>query len=265
MTYIAMTQLTWPEAEAVATHGALGLIPTGSVEQHGPHLPLGTDSFIAEELGRRIGLAIVEPVVVAPVVPGGLSSHHLAFPGTVTFSEDLFDGALDAYVAAFERMGIEKVAIFSGHGGNLDFLGRYEREHAASGSSVRLIAHHDLGGYVEAMFAGARVGGFEPVPTDIHAGGVETSQGLAAFPELVRPFDDVAGYTAAEEGWLERMLRDGMKSVSPSGVLGDVAPATEEAGERIFAQITDYLVGWIVETLGYTRAGASLRSASGSR
>lgn len=264
MTYIAMTSLTWPEAEALSSQRVLGLIPTGAVEQHGPQLPLGTDCFIAEELGRRVASAIKEPVVVAPVIPGGLSSHHLAFPGTVTFTEELFGGAIDAYVEAFERMGIENVAVYSGHGGNLDFLGRYEAAHASRSSPIRLIAHHDLWGYVDAMFAGARAGGFEPVSTDIHAGGVETSQGLAIFPELVRPFDGVEGYTEGGEGWLERMLQNGMKSVSSSGVLGDVAPATAAAGEQISLHITDHLVGWIVESLGYERAEASAASAVGS-
>ena len=130
MTYVQMTGLTWPEAEALGAADALGLIPTGAVEQHGPHLPLGTDCFIAEALANRIAGALEEPVVVAPIVPGGLSTHHLAFPGTVTLPGAAFEGALDAYVAAFERMGIRRVAIFSGHGGNLGFLGRYETAYA---------------------------------------------------------------------------------------------------------------------------------------
>lgn len=262
--YRRMMQLTWPEAEELGREGAVGLIPTGSVEQHGPQLPLGTDTFIADELGRRVGEALTEPVVVAPCVPGGLSSHHLAFPGTVTFDADVFGGCIDAYVQAFERMGVDRVAIFSGHGGNLDFLGRYEDLHRKSGATVRLIAHHDLRGYVEAMFAGARAGGFEPAPTDIHAGGVETSQGLALFPELVRPFGDVIGYTANEDGWLDRMLRDGMKAVSPTGVLGDVRSSDAVAGEQVFAAITDYLVGWIVEGLGCAPVDSELASSAGS-
>jgi creatinine amidohydrolase len=249
MTYLQMTGLTWCDAAALAEQDAVGLIPTGAVEQHGPQLPLGTDCFIAEELARRVAEAIEGPVVVAPAVPGGLSTHHLAFPGTVTFPEDVFGGAIDAYVAAFERMGIRRVAIFSGHGGNLAFLGRYEAAHAARESETRLIAHHDLGGYIEAMFAGARAGGFEPAVTDVHAGGVETSQGLASFPQFVRPFDEVEGYTAAEDGWLERMLEAGIDSISPSGVLGDVRPATAMAGEAILASLTDYLAGWITASL----------------
>ncbi len=193
MTYVQMTGLTWPEAEALGAADALGLIPTGAVEQHGPHLPLGTDCFIAEALANRIAGALEEPVVVAPIVPGGLSTHHLAFPGTVTLPEAAFEGALDAYVAAFERMGIRRVAIFSGHGGNLGFLGRYETAYAERVTDVRLIAHHDFEGYVEAMFAGARDAGLHPVETDVHAGGVETSQGLALFGDLVRDFAEGEG------------------------------------------------------------------------
>lgn len=254
MAYLALEHLTWPEAEALSTEHALGLIPTGSIEQHGPHLPLATDKLIAEELGRRIGRTIAELVIVAPVVPGGLSDHHLAFPGTVTFSEEHFGAGLDAYVAAFERMGVTNVAIISGHGGNLGYLGRYEKAHEEKSSPIQLIAHHDLGGYIEAMFAGARAGGFDPVETDVHAGGVETSQALVAFPELVRPFEDVTGYDEAQEGWLARMLEEGLETISPSGVLGDPTPATAKAGEAIFSHIAEYLVGWIVDSLGFTRS-----------
>jgi creatinine amidohydrolase len=264
MAYLAMSELTWVKAEALASERVLGLIPTAAIEQHGPHLPLATDSFIAAELGRRIGRAIAEPVVVAPVVPGGLSSHHLAFPGTVHFPEDVFGGAISAYVEAFDRMRVRDVAVISGHGGNLGFLGRFEEEHAASASAVRLVAHHDLQGYIDAMFAGARSAGLDPPETDVHAGGVETSQGLALFPELVLPFADVEGYSSADEGWLERVLAEGIDSVSASGVLGDVRDATAAAGVAIFEHITNYLVDWIVESLDFTRTDPVASAAAGS-
>jgi creatinine amidohydrolase len=243
MTYVRMTGLTWPDAKEL--QDAIGLVPTGAVEQHGPHLPLATDCFIAEELARRIAERIDEEVVVAPALPGGLSSHHLAFPGTVTLPEEAFSAVLDAYVAAFERIGIRRIAIFTGHGGNLGFLGRYEAAHADKGTETQLIAHHDFEGYVEAMFAGARAAGFEPAATDIHAGGVETSQGLALFPQLVRPHADLTGYLAAEDGWQDRMFADGIEAVTPIGVLGDPSKASAEAGEAIFASLTDYLANWI--------------------
>ena len=127
-----------------------------------------------------------------------------------------------------------------------NFLGRYEAAHAERDAETRLIAHHDLQGYIDAMFTGARTEGFDPPPTDVHAGGVETSQGLALFPELVRDdFASVEGYTANEDGWMERMFTGGMEAVSPTGVLGDPSQATAAAGEAIFAGIADYLTGWI--------------------
>ncbi len=250
MSYVQMSALTWPDAEALAQQDAIGLIPTGAIEQHGPALPLATDCLIAEELARRIADKLDDPVVVAPSLPGGLSTHHIAFPGTVTLPEEVFGGVLDAYVEAFERMGIRRIAIISGHGGNLNFLGRYEAAHAENGTDRLLIAHHDFNGYIEAMFTGARSEGFEPPPTDVHAGGVETSQGLALFPALVREdFKDVGGYTADEDGWMQRMFEDGMKAVSPTGVLGDPSQATAAAGEAIFAHIADYLTDWIAAEL----------------
>jgi creatinine amidohydrolase len=257
MTYVPMAELTWPEAEALRGRRVLGLIPTGAVEQHGPHLPLVTDSLVAAELGRRIAERFAEPVVVAPVLPGGLSAHHVAFPGTVTLTEEVFGGVLTAYVEAFERMGIGDVAIFSAHGGNFAFLARYEAAHAERSARTRIVAYSDLAGYAEAMFAGARRGGVEPPGTDMHAGAVETSQGLALFPQLVRPFGDVTGYLADEDDWLERMQADGMDSVSPSGVLGDPPRAAVEAGEPIFEALTGKIVGWIAGSLGYKPSGGS--------
>jgi creatinine amidohydrolase len=250
-----MTDLTWPEAEALKGRRVLGLLPTGSLEQHGPQLPLATDSLIAAELGRRVAERFAEPVVVAPVMPGGLSSHHLGFPGSLTLPEDVFGGAIRAYIEAFERMGIREVAIFSAHGGNFAFLERFAAEPAEQGTETRVIAYTDLDSYARAMFDGSRRGGVEPPATDLHAGAVETSQGLALFPELVRPYGAVVGYTAGEDGWLGRMQAEGMHAVSSNGVLGDPSRARPEAGEPIFEAITAELVRWIAAELGYEPVG----------
>jgi creatinine amidohydrolase len=257
MAYVAMAELTWPEAEALRGRRALGLLPTGSLEQHGPQLPLATDSLIAAELGRRVAESFVEPVVVAPVLPGGLSAHHLGFPGSVTLPEEVFGGAITAYVEAFERMGIRDVAVFSAHGGNFAFLAAYAAARAETGTGTRLVAYADFDAYATAMFEGARRGGVDAPPTDVHAGAIETSQGLALFPELVRPYGGVDGYTAQEEGWLDRMHAEGMRAVSPSGVLGDPPLARAEAGEPIFEAIAAELVRWIADELGYEPAVGS--------
>jgi creatinine amidohydrolase len=78
---------------------------------------------------------------------------------------------------------------------------------------------------------------------------------LAAYPELVRPFGDVAGYTAAEPGWRERMLAEGIRAVSETGVLGDVRGADATAGEKIFAALAEALAGFFAAELRLDRSG----------
>jgi creatinine amidohydrolase len=218
------------------------------MEQHGPHLPLSTDCLIAAELARRMAASLLEHVVVAPVVPGGLSGHHVEFPGTVDLPEPVFRGALDAYVAGFLRVGINRVAIFSAHGGNFGFLGRYEEEQAGR-DDLRLIGYESFARYFEAMFAGARRGGLDPVACDAHAGVIETSQILAIDPQLVRDFDGIEGYVAAEPDYLETVLSDGLRSVSDTGILGNPAGATAAAGNEILAALASELSRWMASGL----------------
>src|SRR3990170_2185741 len=115
MAAVRLAHLTWPEAEALrARDDVVGLIPTGSLEQHGPHLPLGTDFLAAAALADAVAERLPVPVVVTPVLTAGLSEHHLAFRGTVTLPEDAFRSWIDAHIAALERIAIRRVAIFSG-------------------------------------------------------------------------------------------------------------------------------------------------------
>src|SRR5687768_5641715 len=98
MTFVRMGELTWPKALDVAREQAVGLIPVGSLEQHGPHLPIAFDSICAEALAAAVAERIMEPVVVPPLFMAGLSDHHLAFPGTVSLSPEAFGAVLTAYV-----------------------------------------------------------------------------------------------------------------------------------------------------------------------
>lgn len=86
--------------------------------------------------------------------------------------------------------------------------------------------------------------------TDVHAGGLETSLMLAAFPDLVRPFDGVQGYVAAEPGWLQRIFEEDIRPISESGVLGDLKGANPEVGEALFAALADELAGYFTRELG---------------
>jgi creatinine amidohydrolase len=250
MTFVALETLTWPEAERLGAEGAVGLVTLASLEQHGPHLPLATDSLLGERLAREVAERLAGPVVVAPVVRGGLSTHHLGFPGSVTVPPDAYRALVVSSVEGLERMGVRKLALFSSHGGNFAFV----RELAdAWEGEAQLAGYSDLLRYIQVMMDSAARAGLRTPETDVHAGGLETSMMLAAFPELVRPFDGVEGFATPEPGWLERIFSEGIRPVSESGVLGDVRGASAAAGEAQFAALADELAGFFARELRLER------------
>jgi creatinine amidohydrolase len=241
MTYVELQHLTWPEAERLGAEGAVGLVSLASLEQHGPHLPLATDSLLAERLARDIAERLPGPVVATPVVRGGLSTHHLAFPGSVTVPPEAYRALTVSYLEGLERMGIRKIGVWSWHGGNFDFV--RELVDGWQGEA-RLAGYSDLERFIELMLEAAAGAGLRAPETDAHAGGIETSTMLAAYPELVRPFDGVVGYSTPEPGWLQRIFEEGIRPVSESGVLGDVRGANAEVGEALFAALADELASF---------------------
>lgn len=251
MPFVEWSRLSWTEAEEHARAGdAIGLIPLGALEQHGPHLPLATDSLIIELLAAAVAERVVSPVLVTPVVTGGLSEHHVGFPGTMTLDPATFEATIVALLDAFERTGIDKVALISSHGGNFAFLGALVEERASRGG-IRVVAFSDLAAYLEEGFDAAREIGVEPPASDIHAGAIETGLAQHLFPDLVREgWEDVEGLRDSSPELLVRVLSEGVRSVSASGVLGDPALATPELGEAVFGRLRDTLAGWLATELG---------------
>jgi creatinine amidohydrolase/Fe(II)-dependent formamide hydrolase-like protein len=261
VSFVDMMSLTWPEAEALSTRRVLGLIPLGAVEQHGPHLPVATDSLIAEHLARRIAESLDESVVVAPVLRGGISTYHLHFPGTVDLPASVVKGVVSAYIASMAQMGIQDIALFSSHGGNFEVIGEIAAE-SSRDAALNVVAYDDLPRYLGIMFSGARRAGLEPGETDTHAGAVETSQALFAFPNLVRDYRSVAGYTAAEAGWGKKLMEDGVHTLSETGVFGHPPAATVEAGAAIFDALCEELASWMTKAFDLTE-GRSGRTQEG--
>ena len=89
-------------------------------------------------------------MVVTPTLRSGLSDHHLTFPGTVSLTQDTFRGWVEAHIAGLERIGIERIAVFSGHGGNFAFIGELAAEQVSRPGPSRVIAYDDLLGFVRA-------------------------------------------------------------------------------------------------------------------
>jgi creatinine amidohydrolase len=202
--------------------GGLLAVPLGSLEQHGPHLPLDTDSRIALELVRR--LAALRPgVVIAPTVPYGSSGEHESFPGTISIGQEALELMLIELVRSATRT-FPHVVLVSGHGGNAAPMQRAVRRMRAEGRSVL--------GWAPAI-AGA----------DGHAGRTETSIMLALAPANVRLADAQAGNTAPLHTLMPELVRSSVRAVSSNGVLGDPAGAGAAEGAELIDRLVQDLAG----------------------
>ncbi len=202
---------TWREVEATAGDALLAL-PLGSLEQHGPHLPLDTDTRIAVAVAR--GLMGRRPgVVVAPPVAYGASGEHAAFPGTLLLGHEPLVAMLVELVRS-ARTAFRGVVVVSAHGGNNATLAELERRCAAEGDDVL-------------VWRAAVAGG------DAHAGRTETSLLLAIDAGAVRLELAEPGCTEPIDRLLPRLRAAGVRPVSSNGVLGDPTGASAEEGRAL--------------------------------
>jgi len=111
-----LDEMTWKQAEEYFRGDVLAVLPVGSVEQHGPLGPLGTDYLIPEELARR--LAKRSDVLVLPAMPYGVCPHHLSFPGTIDIGYEALFAVLEGIAASLMTHGVRRFLILNGHGGN---------------------------------------------------------------------------------------------------------------------------------------------------
>jgi mycofactocin system creatininase family protein len=190
------------------------VVPLGATEQHGPHLPLSTDTEIATALAERLAAARGD-VVVAPAVPYGASGEHQGFPGTLSIGT----AATRALIVELVRSATitwPRVLLLNAHGGN----------HEALLGAVDLL--HSEGRDVRAWW-----------PTwsgDAHAGHTETSLMLAIRPSSVRLSLAAAGAGEPVGALIGRLRAGGVAAVSPNGVLGDPAGASAEHGHALLAE-----------------------------
>lgn len=210
---------TWLEVAATGGDCVLA-VPVGSLEQHGPHLPLDTDTRIAVELAARLSRSRSD-VVVAPAVAYGASGEHAAFPGTLLIDHGVLADLLVELVRS-ARDAFAGVALISAHGGNHEGLALVRERCRADGDLVLVWA------------AGVRGG-------DAHAGRTETSLMLAIDPAAVRTELAVAGPTEPLEVLLPRLRAEGVRPVSSNGVLGDPQGASAAEGESMLAAMTTEL------------------------
>ena len=213
--------------EASSLEADVLLVPLGSTEQHGPHLPLGTDTFIATAVAeaaasRRPG------TVVAPALPYGSSGEHAGFAGTASTGQDALEHLLVELVRSVSAW-VGRVVLVCAHGGNQEPVVRAVGTLQQEGSEV------------SAWFC--RVPG-----GDAHAGHTETSLLLAIDAAAVRRDRMEPGVTEELAVLMGRMRAGGVAAVSANGVLGDPTGATPDAGQALLAGLVDDLGDFLAET-----------------
>lgn len=221
----SLDDMAWPVVDRVASASILA-VPLGSTEQHGPHLPVGTDTVIAVAIAQRLA-ARRNDVIVAPALPYGSSGEHAGFAGTLSIGA----AAVELVVLEMVRSAdaFAGVVLVSTHGGNA-------RPVEAAVQTLRR--------------EGRRVLAWSPdvAGGDAHAGRTETSLMLALQADAVGLAHAQPGDTRPIGELMPLLERDGVAAVSPNGVLGDPVGATAPEGtallDALAAQLADAVEAW---------------------
>jgi len=234
---VAIEDAVWPEVEAALAAGRrTALIGLGSIEQHGPHLPLGTDTWIAEALARGLASRLDDAVALPPLA-FGCAREHLDFPGTLHVEPDTLEAILGDLIHSLRRHGFERAFVWTAHGGNCDaLLAMRERvTRRAAPLEVAIALDPDPVASMQAAVVGAA--GLDPVRAGPHAGEYETSliaalrsgsvRGAALEPGRLLPAAEAQG-----------LFYPSLRANAPNGVVGDPTAACADRG-------LEYLEAWL--------------------
>jgi creatinine amidohydrolase len=235
---VVLSTAHWPDVAAGPRR--LLIVPVGSLEQHGPHLPLDTDTRIAAAVaaracGGRPGVGLAPPVAI------GASGEHADFPGTLSIGHVALSTLL-IELGRHASLHWRTMLLVNGHGGNVTAIGDALARLRAEGRDAR-VWH---AGVRPAMLAGA---GLTLVP-DAHAGRVETSIMLALAPGDVRLAAAAAGETRPLAAVMPALRAGGVGAVSANGVLGDPAGASAAEGATLLDLLTADLSGLVGQLTG---------------
>ena len=228
----------WPEISGAEPARWIAVLPLAATEQHGPHLPLGTDVMIAEAYLARVRELLPEsiPATFLPVQPIGISTEHVDYPGTLSLPSEI---ALKTWMALGEsiaRAGIKKLVMVTSHGGNSAAMTLVAQDLRAQHGIVAVTTGWSRFGAPEGLFSA------DELRHGIHGGAVETSIMLARYKQHVRS-DAIANFrstgVAMEQDyrWLSAHRPAAFawqaQDLHPGGAVGDATQASAEKGERL--------------------------------
>ncbi len=248
MTKRLLEEMTWPEAEAAFAATRLVLVPVGSTEQHGRHLPLGTDTMSADALARAVASRV--SCVVTPTLPFGYAPYHADFSGTLWLGRDTLTRVLDDIARSLQRWGATHVAFINGHGGNQASIDTVSQRLRDEGVLTADVMWYEFGGDLDPAW---RCTG--------HADATETAFMLAIRPDLVdleaaQPPTrsrltagiEIGGiYSLRFRGARIRSVLRTRDASEPGNLGDDPRTATRERGQALFAGVVDYVAAFLEE------------------
>ncbi|KXA91477.1 hypothetical protein AKJ64_04705 [candidate division MSBL1 archaeon SCGC-AAA259E17] len=232
-----MEDLTWPEFKQASDNTDVALIPVGSVEQHGLHAPLKTDSLIAERIGRDVAEKM--KLICCPTVKIGVSAHHKQFWGTLWVSPDTLKNYVREVAESFHYHGVEKVVFVNGHGGNRNTLKETAREirSQSKGFAVAWTWFDSVEEEIKEIF------GEEGL---LHSDAPETSVLWALDEKAIRKNKLDKSRKSGSEEWGK--IRGGCEitadvvEFSESGTVGNPESADPEKGKKVYQKAKKNLV-----------------------
>jgi len=246
MSVIKWREITWMDFRELKKEDALVVLPIGTVEQHGPHLPVGTDGFVIEKLAEEVCSRLDDvKTILLPSLWASKSNEHSGFPGVIGLSRDTLMGLIDDICSSVVKSGFRKLVIFNGHGGNTDVVALMLRD---LGQKYPLILF-DIDITKLKNFSSLAPSMLQQDAYDIHAGYGETSMMMAKYPGLVKKMDltGVGGdfhhgkMSRVYEGYRHLAPEGGnimmtwkVSDLSTDGVVGDPSKANPDMGQKIF-------------------------------
>jgi creatinine amidohydrolase len=249
-------ELTSPEVDALDRDRTVLILPLGSVEQHGNHMPLGTDTMLA----HAVSLAAAEKAAGTLVLPPpwyGFSAHHMRFAGSVTLRAETLMAVAEDIVASLVRHGFRRILIVNGHGGNsgvIDVLASTLGQKHYGEARIAALTYFQLAREAIAELRQSEPGGMG------HACEFETAMVQHIRPELVKIDRAATTYPDPGSRYLTTDLLGGsairvyhdFADLSPTGTLGDPTLATPEKGAAFFEAVAGELAAFVEDFRGWT-------------
>jgi creatinine amidohydrolase len=242
MEKIVLEEMTWVEVQEALNAGVdTVVLVAASTEQHGPHLPMGTDTFWGRALGERVARRLGN-ALLAPVIAVGCTEALMSFPGTITLNNDTLIATIVDYCRSLARHGFKNVVLITSHEGDLAPMEKAAQRIRRELPEINVVAFTDAQDTMRALCDTAAKGGIELEVAGYHAGEFETSVMMAVNSDFVAKDKMVMGILVDPSEWPGLFAGD-FKELTAVGIAGDPRNASKEMGESYL----DSLSGAIAE------------------